>query len=315
MEDFRGDYESVSALLERSWAENPEPSLRYTPEYLRSSFEYPGCSPNQAPTIYEDDSPVAFVAGFPRTIQLQGQVLRLLVNTFLTADPRYKGKGYGAVVWTEFLKRAKAADYDGTINFCVDGGPTNGIVLECSRRLHYVTRNVFSVPYLARLLRPSAVPVVPVTDEDIEHFLSLSARLVDQIPLARIWTRAEAEWQCRRRTGALVASLSAGPRRGMITGTLVDVLANPPMLSLLVEDILWGGLEAEERLRLLQQFMAQGAAAGAQLASVPQMGYADMTPFATAGFRKSRRLVHTYLTLWNNSVPVEPLSSVYIDVF
>ncbi|MBK7925945.1 MAG: hypothetical protein IPJ98_00195 [Bryobacterales bacterium] len=306
----------MADLLRRSWSENPEPSINYTEEYLHSSFAYPGTSPELAPTVYEGGQPVAFVAGFPRTAQCGGQNLRLLVNTFLTADPKHKGKAFGAGIWTEFLKRAKAAGYDGTINFCVDGGQTNGIVVECGRRLNLQTEKIFSIPYLARLLRPAQrTEPIPATAHDIELFLELATEPASTVPLARTWSRPEAEWQCRQRTGALTVSLRRESRAGILTGTLVEVLGEPIVPSLLVEDVFWGSLLPEERLELVSEFCIRGSGAGAQMISLPLMGYADMAPFQKSGFRKSRRLIHVYMTCWTGAGQFGELPAIYMDVF
>ena len=74
-----------------------------------------------------------------------------------------------------------------------------------------------------------------------------------------------------------------------------------PTKVLLVEDLLWGDLDAQERLTLLQQLLAQGAAAGAQIAVAPLMGYAETDTLRGAGFRQSRRLMHMYLTVWGGA--------------
>ncbi len=81
----------------------------------------------------------------------------------------------------------------------------------------------------------------------------------------RVWSREEAEWQCLRRTGALCAVHQEGSRSGVATGYVVEVIDATPTKALLVEDLLWGDLEAQERLALMQNLLAQGAAAGLKL--------------------------------------------------
>src|SRR5438309_7108132 len=136
---FRGDFEAVSHLMAQSWAKNSDQSLLYTPAFLANSFQYPGASLDMAAAVYKNGGPVAFVAGFPRTVRLRDRTLRLIVNTFLTVAPEYQGKAYGAAIWSEFVEKVHSAGYDGTINFCVDGGPTNTLVRICGPRLGYLT--------------------------------------------------------------------------------------------------------------------------------------------------------------------------------
>ena len=135
------------------------------------------------------------------------------------------------------------------------------------------------------------------------------------IPLVRVWSSEEAEWQCLRRTGAMCATHQEGSRSGVATGYVVDVIDETPTKALLVEDMLWGNLEAQERIELMQKLLAQGAAAGAQIAVAPLMGYAETDTLRKTGFRQSRRLMHTYLTVWGDAPAPESLSSLYVDVF
>ena len=123
LDNFRGDWNTLADLIQRSWAENKESSLRYMPAFLQSCFEYPGTTAALAPTIYEDDQPVAFIAGLPRHFEWEGRNQKLLLSTLLTSAPEKKGKGYGAGLWVELAKRARAAGYDGLISLCVTAGP------------------------------------------------------------------------------------------------------------------------------------------------------------------------------------------------
>jgi GNAT superfamily N-acetyltransferase len=316
-ESFRGDFEALADVVKDSWGQNQNQSLLYDEPFLRSAFAYPGTSFDLAPTIYIDGHPAAFVAGFPRTVRLDGRKQRLACITLWTAAPRFKGRGFGSRVWMEILRRARDSGYDGAVNFCVDGAHTNEIVVACGERVNGKVNRVFSAKYLARLLRPAApmneMPANPAGVVDL--FLRAAARVPEPIPLVRVWSREEAEWQCLRRAGALCAVHEDGSRFGIITGYVTEAIDQTPTKVLLVEDLLWGDLEAPERLALLQQLLAKGAAAGAQIAVAPLMGYAETTTLRGAGFRQSRRLMHMYLTVWSDAPSPESLSSLYLDVF
>jgi GNAT superfamily N-acetyltransferase len=306
---FRGDFDAVSDLMAQSWAKNGDQSLLYTPAFLANSFEYPGASLDMAAAVYKSGRPVAFVAGFPRTVRLRGRTLRLIVNTFLTVAPEYQGKAYGAAIWSEFVTNVRLAGYDGTINFCVDGGPTNMVVQICGPRLGYFTERIFSTTYLARML-PAPQSATTAGVLDVGLFQELAARI--ETSLVRLWTGPEAEWQCRGRYGAVCVTHEDGSRRGMLTGYVMDVIGGPK--ALLVEDLLWGSLDAAARAQLTANFLQAGAASGGTVAVAPRMGYADEQPLLQSGFRKTRRIVHTYLTLWDGPIG-GPLQSHYIDVF
>ena len=314
-ESFRGDFESLAAVVKSSWSENRDQSLLYDEAFLRSAFEYPGASFDLAPAIYIEGHPAAFVAGFPRTVRLDGRELRLACITFWTTAPGFKGRGFGSQVWMEILRRARDGGYDGAVNACFDGAATNAMVVACGNRVNAEVYRVFSSKYVAKLLRPAPAAKPVTTPGAVDLFLRAAAQVPGSVPLVRVWSRAEAEWQCLRRSGALCAAHEEGSRSGVVTGYVAEVIGEPPAKALLVEDLLWGDLEARERSALLQQLLAQAAAAGAQLAVAPLMGYAETDTLRAAGFRQSRRLMHTYLTVWGGAPVPESLSSLYLDVF
>ena len=51
IEDFRGDFTQVAALIQESWKENGKQGLFYTPEFLASCLKYPGTIYSLAPTL------------------------------------------------------------------------------------------------------------------------------------------------------------------------------------------------------------------------------------------------------------------------
>lgn len=314
-ESFRGDFESLAAVIRDSWSENQDQSLLYDESFLRTAFAYPGTSFDLAPTIYIDGSPAAFVAGFPRTVRMEGRELRLACLTFWTTSSRFKGRGYGSKVWTEALRRAQVAGYDGAVNFCVDGAATNAIIVACGEKMNAKVRRVFSAKYLVRLLRPTPPTSTAATLGIVDMFLRAAGRVPKAVPLVRIWSREEAEWQCLLRTGALCATHEEGARSGVVTGYVTEVIGETPTKALLIEDLLWGDLEAPERTALLGKLLTKGAAAGAQIAVAPLMSYAETETLRGMGFRQSRRLMHMYLTVLGDAPLPEPLPSVYLDVF
>lgn len=302
--------------MKESWGQNQSQSLLYDEAFLRSAFEYPGTSYELAPTLYIDGHPAAFAAGFPRRVCLAGREQRLTCITFWTTSATFKGHGYGSQVWMELLRRARDSGYDGAVNFCVDGAPSNTIVITCAKKVNAEVSRVFSAKYMARLLRPASGANVTASsgEKAVDLFLKAAARIPERVPMVRLWSREEAEWQCLRRSGGLCAVHEEGSRSGVVTGYVVEVIDKTPSKVLLVEDLLWGDLEPPERSTLLQKLLTQGTAAGAQLAVAPLMGYADTSTLQDMGFRQSRRLMHMYLTVWTAPAP-EPLSCAYLDVF
>lgn len=301
-------------MLHESWSANQEQPLLYTESFLRSAFEYPGSSFELAPSLYVDDKLVGFAAGFPRTVRLAGRDTRLVLHTLLTASAEMKRTGYGVVVWRELLDRARARGYEGTIGYCVEGSDMNRMMPGIVRLFGLNTIRVCSIEFLVRFLRPSKEELASDgSEESLELFLELTASIADAVTLARTWTRDEAAWQCKGRTGAIAVTVETGGRRGMLTGYLMEVASVPPARVALMEDLLWGDLRPAECSELLQRFLRAAASRGAQTVSCPVLGYASTDPLVAAGFRRSRRVLHAYLTLWNG-LQAKPMPSLYVDV-
>jgi GNAT superfamily N-acetyltransferase len=315
IEDFRGDLAEVAGLIQKSWEENGKQGLFYTPEFLDSCLNYPGSSYSLAPTLYQGEKPCAFVAGFPRTFRYKGYELRAILCTLLSVSSEYKKRGYGVILWSELVKRARAAGYDAMVNYCVEGEPMNGMILGCCRMLKLPTERIFSVDYLMRPMQPKS-PLHLVDDSRdhlAEKFHQAASLIGNDIPLKRGWTKPETQWQLHRHDG-LGVSHSVRGREGLLTAYLMPA-ANPQRTKcLLIEDVLWGTLQGEERLALVQRLLDRGTQAGARMAFLPCLGYADLAPFRAARFRTSPRTLHCYLTIFNGDPAPEPVPSMYLDV-
>jgi Acetyltransferase (GNAT) family len=311
---FRGEFGELATLMERSWGNNSSPPILYSEAFLRSAFDYPGTSFDLAPSVYGNSGLVGFVAGFPRSVHWDGKPAHLILNSFMTASTAVKGLGLGLQLWAALIERCRANGYDGTINFCVEGDEMNRMMPGLSHLLRLNTQRIFSVEFLVRLLRPAPnEPPRQVSEEDISLFMELAASLPSHLTLRRHWTRAEAEWQCRGRIGALTVSFRAGPRRGVLTGYITQVASTPPTTVVLLEDLLWGDLEPTERVELVERFVRAAAAQGARTASCPVLEYASLDPLMAGRFRRSKRVLHTYLTFWNGFQP-RLVPAIYIDV-
>lgn len=302
-------------MMQRSWSDNPNQSLLYSEDFLRSAFDYPGSSLDLAPAVYGDAGLLGFVAGFPRSVRWNGRPARLALNSFLTASFAAKGTGVGLMLWKKLIERCRDEGFDGTINFCVEGDEMNRMMPVLSRLFKLNTHRIFSVEFLTRLLLRPAQPVAQseIPEPDVDLFMELSAALPNDLSLVRLWTQEEAEWQCRNRAGAIAVSSRANGRRGMLTGYLTQVASSPPTTVVLLEDLLWGDLELAECAELLERFLRTAAARGARVASCPILGYSPVDILEAARFRRSNRVLHSYLTLWNGLKP-EPADALYIDV-
>jgi sugar phosphate isomerase/epimerase len=317
IESFRGDFDQVASLIQQAWAENDKQPLLYTSEFLRSLFEYPNADFSLAPTLYDGTKPIAFIAGFPRCLRVRNRKLRIVIGSFLSVSREFKKRGYGIVLWSDLVKRVRAAGYDGMMNYCVEGEPMNGMILGCCSRLKMPVEHAFSIHYLSRLLWPKGPGSVERNPDDriVDAFMELAAPIANRAPLSRLWSRPEAEWQCSRRLGAIAVQERVGRRLGILTGYMMQVADPKHTRCFLIEDIFWGDLEREERLQLVRRLESEAAAAGARLAVVPVLGYGDMEPLLSEGFRPSGRTVHAYFSNWSDHIALGRLDAMYLDVF
>lgn len=316
--DVRGRLEHVAALMAVSWQENQELTLDYSVPFLASCYEYPGALPALALGLSRGDQLVAFKAGFPRRLSVLGQPRDLLLSTFLTVSPPFKRRGLGRFMLVETLRQARCAGYGGSLHFCPDGTPSNAIVLSALETVGAQALPLFDIRYLVRFLKPptratSASPADPAVCAGL--LSEAAASVAHSLPVARLWNPATAEWQCGGRRGALTEVYETDGRRGLVTGYVADVADAARTSCLFVEDIFWGSLEAPEQDRLVTGLLAR-ASTLANLAVIPILGYADLRAFARAGFRRTPRLVHAYLGLWDagdcRSIANSP--AVYLDV-
>lgn len=317
IEDFRGNFEDLALFMQRSWEENKSQPLLYTAEFLESCFSYPGATFSLAPALYEDSRIVGFVAGFPRRVHYNKKELQVIVTAFLTVANDYKKSGFGIVLWTELVKRARAAGYDGVISYSVDGEPMTKMMLGCYQRMKVPAAKIYSVLYLTRLILPkkSGAESETVDQEFLDGFRQVATRTGVAVPLARVWSPEEAEWQCRDRSNPIVVSHSSDGKRGFLTGYVMDIADRNRTKCLLIDDVLWDDLASEERQVLVHKLVDRSASAGVRMAVVPLLGYADPEPFLKSRFLRSPRVLHAYFGLLGEGLEPEPLSSFYVDVF
>lgn len=317
IQDFCGDFEQLSVLMERTWALNKSQPLLYTPEVLASYLLSPGANFGLAPTVYKDSRIVACIAGFPRSVLYQGKKVPILVVSFLTVASEYKKRGYAVLLWDELVNRARKAGFAAVVNYCVDGDTMNKIMLGTYQCIRVPAAKIFSIRYLTRLITANRITAEsrdPGGDL-IERFLCLASAVADHTPLSRLWNRDEAEWQCLRRPNSITVGHSAGQRQGLLTAYHISAADRNRTKCVLVEDVLWGDLKLEERRELVQKLVDRSAFEGARMVVVPLQGYADPAPFIQSRFLRSTRVLNAYMGALSTELMPEPVSSFYIDVF
>jgi hypothetical protein len=317
-EDFRGDYEQLAAMMRESWSGAPNASYLYTADFLAECFRYPGARFALAPAIYAGSELVAFAAGLPRHVVLDGTMRRIIIATFVTVAETHKSSGLGTAIWSDLMRRSAAAGYEAVVTYCAAGDRMQRIVERCSCAADLPQVRLKSFSYLVRTMPPTAAGATEVGIRPSPQTLmqAAAAQLTvqprageDGLSLQRVWTEPEAEWQLSRRGTVAVTG------GGAVLGGTVAMVDDPARSHVLVvEDILWGQLEGAARHILVAQLLDQAAGEGATYAAVPILGYADVRPFLIAGFLPAPHVMHANLTLWCDPDAARPAESFYLDV-
>lgn len=315
VENFRGDFARLSAMMIEAWSRRKEQALVYSEPYLRSCFEFPGMSAGLAPAIYDRGDPLAFIAGFPRRLKLHGRELNAVRASMLTTSASLNAAGWGIIVWSALVRRARALGFEAMVNYAVAGLGVDAFFLGCGRRLELTTTHVFRARCLASLLRPGDDAPPHGGDADPRLFAAEANALAARTPIARVWSEAEAEWEIRSRYGAVAVQHTCGGRTGLAAGCVMQLAGAGAPKCVLVENVLWGGLEGTERQELLRAFLARAQGAGAGMAIVPCLNSFDTAPFREAGFRLSRRIIDIFISVWPGAASIQPAESIATDVF
>jgi hypothetical protein len=316
VEEFRGDYEGLAAVMRDSWDDGPSAPYLYTADLLADWLGYPGAERAPALAIYTDEGLVAFAAGLPRQVEIAGETRQILISTFLTVAPAQKAAGYGIVVWSELMRRAAAVGYDGVVNYCADGEAMHRMIETGCRLLDLPLMRVKSFSYLVGTLAPggragggSGEPVLARRLVDAAAADAERGRRDDGARLWRAWSDAEAEWQLSR-----AGAVSAAGGDAVITGSVATVADAARSRYLVVDDVLWASARDEARQQVLADLLAQAAGDGAGYVVLPVMGYADVRPFLAVGLVPSPHTMHAYLTLWSDPGAVQSVERYYLDV-
>jgi GNAT superfamily N-acetyltransferase len=301
--------DELAPLIHTAFATNRETYHNYTREFLESCYEYPGLDPNLSPMVYEDGKLVASLSVFPRNVIYDGRDVKLALLTLNAVHPEYRSRGYGIRMVTEATRKAQAAGYDGGLFYCVEGNRANRTSVAGVESAGFPCQHVYTVGYLMGLV-PSGEPsdVSPGRPALLQE---MADDLASRVPLARSWREPEAQWQFRR-FGAICECLETRDGVGILTGYIMPNADSGA--SLMIEDVLWGRLDLHHRAELLKRFLSR-AAGRAEIAVVPLLNYADVSPFRSARFRQSTRKLNAYLSMWNGQYIPPRILGMYLDVF
>jgi GNAT superfamily N-acetyltransferase len=98
--------EYASRILQEAW---PPPTMRFTADYLRWQFSFPGPLPSLGVAAFEGDEPVGFVGMTPRQLRFRGLSGPAYLHSFGGVRPAWRGRGLAAELYAHLLERREPA--------------------------------------------------------------------------------------------------------------------------------------------------------------------------------------------------------------
>jgi GNAT superfamily N-acetyltransferase len=98
--------EPASRILQEAW---PPPTMRFTADYLRWQFSFPGPLPPLGVAAFEGDEPVGFVGMTPRQLRFRGHSGPAYLHSFGGVRPAWRGRGLAAELYAYLLERREPA--------------------------------------------------------------------------------------------------------------------------------------------------------------------------------------------------------------
>lgn len=111
--------ESAAAVLTRAW---PPPALRYTADYLRWQFTFPGDGAIRPVAVAASGQGgfLAFAGATPRRIRLGPETLWAQLVSFVAVDPDRQGQGLASRLYDVLLAQVAAQGAGAVVTFAVD---------------------------------------------------------------------------------------------------------------------------------------------------------------------------------------------------
>jgi GNAT superfamily N-acetyltransferase len=92
--------EPASRILQEAW---PPPTLRFSADYLRWQFSFPGPLPPLGVIAFDGDEPVGFVGMTPRRLRFRGHSGPAYLHSFGGVRPAWRGRGVAAELYAALL--------------------------------------------------------------------------------------------------------------------------------------------------------------------------------------------------------------------
>lgn len=99
--------DAAGRILEESW---PAPHVRYSPQYLRWQFGFPGPLPPLAVAAFEGAEPVGFAGATPRRARFRAHSAPLYIVSFVSVRPAWRRRGIAAALYAELLRPVREGE-------------------------------------------------------------------------------------------------------------------------------------------------------------------------------------------------------------
>jgi len=161
--------DSASQVLEESW---PAPHVRYTPQYLRWQFTFPGPLPSLGVAAFEGEEPVAFGAATPRRARFRGHGAPVYIVSFVSVRPAWRGRGVAGAIYAELLRHIRQTD-SAVVTFAETGSAGQRRLLAAYDAAGFHVRALGEYPVYGFVVPADA----PASGSDVECTLQLDRLL------------------------------------------------------------------------------------------------------------------------------------------
>ena len=146
--------DSASRVLEESW---PAPHVRYSPEYLRWQFSFPGTVPSLGVAAFEGEEPVAFGGATPRRARFRGRIAAVYIVSFVSVRPAWRRRGIAAMIYAELLHHIRKTD-SAVVTFAETGSAGQRRLLAAYDAAAFHVRALGEYPMYGFVVPPDAPP-------------------------------------------------------------------------------------------------------------------------------------------------------------
>ena len=286
--------EELALIMQKSWFEEYEGKVvyDYSPEFLRWCLAVPTQDDKYRDLTIGayDNRLVGFIASLPRRIKYRGENLDTVLMTFWTAekkDPailvrllkelesRYNSKGIdSAFLYLDRQDTHTSSKVIGYIN------KRRKLAIDIDHEIRIATMD------LQNLESKNDKRVRAYTPSDNEQCLNLLNNYSKDIPLARVWERAELDWQLNEKPASTAVFEEDSQIKGLINYYSIGLWQPDRKTKLRIayaDNVHLAGLNKGQKQALVNFTLGKIKQNGFNAVWFPDLGYFDLGPFRSNG--------------------------------